>query len=122
MLGGGLLATSVKHSHIDRSRTAAGHAQSRLHHLARELRDLGERGHGLEVNLSGFDKFADYFFDGLLFDWIVQGKIVRAQEGVLDTTRNVREVVHQLKRRRGELMAAQQQLEAERMQLLTGAD
>ncbi len=122
MLGGGLFATSVKHSHIDRSRAAAGRAQRHLQHLARELRDLGERGHGLEVNLSGFDKFADYFFDGLLFDWIVQGKIVRAQEGVLDMTRNVREVVLQLKRRRGELMAAQQQLEAERMQLLTGAD
>lgn len=29
--------------------------------------------------------FADYFFDGLIFDWVVQSKIVRSLEGAART-------------------------------------
>lgn len=121
MIGGGLLTTAVKHSHIDRSRSAAERAQRHLQRFARELHDVGEHQQGLTVDASGFDKFADYFFDGLIFDWIVQSKIVRAQEAVQQTTANAREVMHQLERRRRELEATQANLEAERARLLTDA-
>jgi hypothetical protein len=32
------------------------------------------------LNKGEFDTFADYFFDGLIFDWIVQSKIDRSLE------------------------------------------
>jgi hypothetical protein len=117
-----LLTTAVKHSHIDRSRSAAERAQRHLQRFARELRDVGEHQQGLSAQIGGFDKFADYFFDGLIFDWIVQSKIVRSQEEVQTTTANVREIVRRLERRRNELLTAQQELEAERLRLLTDSN
>ncbi|MCK7500717.1 MAG: hypothetical protein MZW92_68775 [Comamonadaceae bacterium] len=30
------------------------------------------------VEISSFEKFADYLFDGLIFDWIVRSKINRS--------------------------------------------
>ncbi|WP_407271651.1 hypothetical protein [Radiobacillus sp. PE A8.2] len=74
MLGGGMITTAVKHSKIDDAKGQIHYAQSHLRKFADELDDIGET---LAVNLSisGGLTFADYFFDGLITDWFVQGKI-----------------------------------------------
>ncbi|MCA8974264.1 MAG: hypothetical protein KDC98_06055 [Planctomycetes bacterium] len=122
MLGGGLITTAIKHSRIDDARSAAERAQRHLQRFARELADLGERRSELTVEIGGFEKFADYFFDGLIFDWMVQSKIRRAQAQVQETTDRAREIVLQLERLADEQQQLQQRLEADRERLLTGSE
>tara|TARA_R110002073_G_scaffold335442_4_gene527429 strand:+ start:169 stop:1107 length:939 start_codon:yes stop_codon:yes gene_type:complete len=78
MFGGGMLTTMAKHSKIDAAKDQARIAQRRLLRFEEELADADER---LQVSLQidGFSKFADYFFDGLISDWIVQSKIQKAK-------------------------------------------
>jgi hypothetical protein len=76
LLGGGILATAVKHSRIDRARSSVHQVQQLLSRFRRELADVSDfTGFGLDVQIGSFTSFADYFFDGLIFDWIVQSKI-----------------------------------------------
>ncbi|HTF87763.1 MAG TPA: hypothetical protein VK843_05095 [Planctomycetota bacterium] len=122
MLAGGLITTSIKHSHIDRARNAAERAQGELQRFARELLDLGSRPGGLEIKIDGFEKFADYFFDGLISDWIVQSKIVRSSDTVLDMRSKVRKILAGLTDRHSAQAKSLAQLEAERERLLTAPD
>lgn len=122
MFGGGLIATMAKHSRIDKARLHAERAQQHLRRFARELEDVAEQGSELRVELDGFLRFADYFFDGLLFDWLVQRRIVEALERVQEAQRRVRTQLFDLERRakatREELAAAQQA----RTQWIAGAE
>ena len=122
MFGGGLIATMAKHSRIDKARLHAERAQQHLRRFARELEDVAEQGSELRVELDGFLRFADYFFDGLLFDWMVQRRIVEALERVQEAQRRVRTQLFDLERRakatREELAAAQQA----RTQWIAGAE
>jgi hypothetical protein len=34
----------------------------------------------LQIDIGGLESFADFFFDGLIIDWIVQSKIVQSLE------------------------------------------
>ena len=88
MLGGGLISTAVKHSRIDRARASAQRVQQLLRRFQRELADVGS-GSDLAVDIGSFATFADYFFDGLIVDWIVQSRIGRS----LDSATNVRDKV-----------------------------
>lgn len=78
MVGGGLLATAIKHSRIDEARGKAALAQQSLERLRRELADVGARV-DLGVDIGSFLTFADYFFDGLIVDWVVQSRINEAR-------------------------------------------
>ncbi|MBB6636962.1 hypothetical protein [Cohnella thailandensis] len=82
MLGGGMISTAIKHSRIDEAREQMRQAQSSLRSFERELADLDWQSGAGDVELSGFLTFADYFFDGLLMDWVVQGRINEALEKV----------------------------------------
>lgn len=88
MLGGGMVTTHFKHDHIDRARESVEEAQHHLAAFERELQDLAMHTK-LDIELERFERFADFFFDGLIFDWVVQSKIVRS----LDATRAVLEEV-----------------------------
>jgi len=79
MLGGGLLATAVKHSRLD---DAKDHAQRAGHACRRFAKELGDVNMHVSSSLEidGFVKFADYFFDNLFTDWAVQSKIGNALE------------------------------------------
>ena len=80
MLGGGFISTLIKHSKMDKAAECIDRAKSELVAFGRELDDV----HGYEnIDLSTGDfwGFADWFFDGVLSDWVVQGRIndARAQ-------------------------------------------
>lgn len=79
LLGGGLATTMIKHSRIDTARQHAHTAQRDLLRFQRELADANQRLH-VALEIGGFSKFADYFFDGLISDWIVQSKIHHATQ------------------------------------------
>jgi hypothetical protein len=75
MLGGGMIATAIKRGRIEEATEHIHEAQQSLARFERELRDLGGASRVDGVEIGGFLGFADFFFDGFLTDWIVQGKI-----------------------------------------------
>jgi hypothetical protein len=50
----------------------------------------------LNIDISSFLKFADYFFDGLFVDWTVQFRINDALSKAVDTKNRVSSVVRTL--------------------------
>lgn len=78
MLGGGLLGTLIKHSKIDNASDCLQEAQAHLQAFERELQDVQGIG-AIDIEIGDFLTFADYFFDGLLVDYMVQTKINEAR-------------------------------------------
>lgn len=74
MLGGGTISTYVKHNHIDDAKSNIHLAQHKLKNFQAELTDLGHYSTAT-IEISGLLTFADYFFDGIIADWMVQDKI-----------------------------------------------
>jgi hypothetical protein len=100
LVGGGLIVTAVKHSKIDRAKAAIHEVQTRLGRFWRELADLRTGPEApLGVEISSFEKFADYLFDGLIFDWIVQSKISRSLDAAREMHARMTALVADLRRR-----------------------
>jgi len=78
ILGGGLLADMAKHSHLDDAQEQVQRLQTALRRFKTELSDV-EIIADMHVNIEGFLRFADYFFDGLFADWSVMNRISEAQ-------------------------------------------
>jgi len=98
LIGGGIIITAVKHSKIDRAKAAIEDVQSRLGRFRRELADLRTRPDmPLSVEISSFEKFADYLFDGLIFDWIVQSKIRKSLQAAVDMRGKMEAVIRDLR-------------------------
>jgi len=95
MLGGGLLSTAVKHSRIDRARQGINNVQRQMHEFKRELADVRNQVE-LRIDISEFESFADYIFDGLIADWIVQSKINDALSRVRQAKATISQVVSEL--------------------------
>ncbi|MBQ2935148.1 MAG: hypothetical protein IJD96_02820 [Lachnospiraceae bacterium] len=78
ILGGGIIADAVKHSHLDEAQGQVERLQGALRRFKTELTDV-EIMADMQVNIDGFLRFADYFFDGLFADWSVMNRISEAQ-------------------------------------------
>jgi hypothetical protein len=101
LIGGGIIITAVKHSKIDKAKAGIHEVQSRLGRFRRELADLRTRPDvPLSVEISSFEKFADYLFDGLIFDWIVQSKINKSLDAAVEMRAKMASIVADLRRRR----------------------
>jgi len=118
MMGGGLLATAVKHSNLDRAREQVHEVQALIHRFRRELADIGSSPE--EVSIGGFERFADYFFDGLFVDWMVQSKINASLDRTKEQLARVRSLVESLEARERSLQARIAGLAQERERLLLG--
>lgn len=120
MIGGGLIATSIKHSHIDKANGYAAEAQGDLLHFQNELADVDIHDE-LTVKISAFSTFADYFFDGLIFDWVVQSKIRESLAGTERTVKQVEEILEWLRSESSRLASRVEELEAQRASAIEGA-
>lgn len=98
MVGGGLLSTMAKHSHMDQAKEHAHKAEQALRRFHRELQDV-QAQLDLHLQLDGFLRFADYFFDGLIVDWTVQNKINSSREAVGQAEQRVTEMIARLQSR-----------------------
>ncbi len=97
ILGGGLIATAVKHSRIDDARQHVHSAQQALHSFVRELNDVNPHLlSDITINIGGFATFADYFFDGLIADWVVQSRINDSLENVNNMVKRVDDTLSSL--------------------------
>ena len=95
LIGGGLISDLAKHSHLDTAQGSIETLQSQLRRFKTELADV-KISADTQVNVDGFLRFADYFFDGLFTDWTVLGKIHQSQEQVRSTRNQIEAVLSRL--------------------------
>ncbi|WP_221567982.1 hypothetical protein [Alkalihalobacillus sp. TS-13] len=74
MFGGGVISGAIKHNHIDQATEYIHQAQTRMRQFQKELADINDEV-DMHIDIPGLLKFADFFFDGLISDWMVQGRI-----------------------------------------------
>lgn len=120
MFGGGMLTTMAKHSKMDAAKNQARTAQRKLLQFQEELVDADQR---LQVSLQidGFSKFADYFFDGLIADWVVQSKIQKAKTECSRTITQVKSAIRQCERRLDTVKAEVTKLDDIKRELIESA-
>lgn len=96
MFGGGMLSTMIKRSRMSDAQNSIEQAKLSLHRFRKELQDVNV-SFDLNMDISGFLSFADFFFDGFIFDYMVQTKITNAKEQVSDAIVNVSNILTALK-------------------------
>ena len=97
LLGGGLIADLAKHSHLDEAQGKVERLQGALRKFKTELADV-EIIADMQVNIDGFLRFADYFFDGLFADWSVMNRISEATGQVEKVKNQIETVLSKLHR------------------------
>ena len=113
MLGGGLLSTVIKHSRIDDARDAVQDVQAKMSRFNRELADV-HRSTDIKIEISGLDIFADYFFDSLIVDWIVQSKIQNSLEQARQVKDRIVMAAKSLGKLRNDVLSQMQRLNEQR--------
>ena len=92
MLGGGTISTLIKHSKMGDARRCIEQAQYDLDVFRKELSDVELPN----VEVDGLLTFADFFFDGLLADFLVQQKINDARASIERACTQVEAILRQL--------------------------
>lgn len=119
LFGGGWLSTAMKHSHLDEAQARIYRAQEALARFHRELRDVHSEVAPLpRVDLGGFARFADYFFDGLLVDIGVQRHINQSLSSVRSARLRVDELLQWLDRQAETLEAQREELRRQRQWII----
>lgn len=97
LFGGGFITDIVKHSRMNAAMREIETAKYELSVFQRELRDVN-----MSINLNmgngGFLEFADFFFDGLVADYMVQSKIADARRQVEHAIAQINSVLSELYR------------------------
>ena len=96
IFGGGLISGIAKHNKMNEATTYMEEAKRNLTTFQSELRDVNGT-YNLSLDIGGFLSFADFFFDGVIADYLVQTKIRDAKIQVQDAIRSVSEILAQLK-------------------------
>ena len=94
--GGGLVSDLVKHGHLDDAQDKVENLQVALGRFRTELMDVSIPA-DLEVRVDGFLKFADFFFDGLLADWMVRDRINGSVEQVQEVRKSIEKIMDRLR-------------------------
>ena len=98
MGGSGRSSSYMKHKAIDRARQLSHKVKHHLLIFRKELKDVYEDAQiNIQVEIRGFDRFSDIFFDNLISDWIIQQKIKNALTNVLHIKSQVTSALKQLK-------------------------
>ncbi len=95
MLGGGLISTFVKHSKMNDAEALVQQARSALKRFQKELTDV-ENVEDFHIETGDFLAFADYFFDGIIADWLMQSRINDARAQVENARQKVMYIMRQL--------------------------
>ncbi len=111
LLGGGLISGFAKHSHV-------AEAQSLLRRFKAELADVNI-GAGIHIETDGFAKFADFFFDGLIADWVMQSRIHNSKESVAQARNRVQHILSRLSSSEKQISSEIRKLESEIDSLIT---
>ena len=99
LFGGGGLSGLLKHSDIRKASRSLEQARGDLRSFQQELRDVTSL-EGLQIDVGGFLTFADFFFDGVIADYLVQSKIVRERKQVMEAIEQVERILDSLRKLR----------------------
>ncbi|PRO66911.1 hypothetical protein [Alkalicoccus urumqiensis] len=120
MIGGGMVTTYMKHSRLDEAKEALHRSERLLRQFYDELHDI-EPYSTLSFSIGEVLTAADYFFDGIIVDWIVHDKIRTAQDRTSELQAWVSEVVNELKDTRTSVRGEMEEAAAERIRLIQEA-
>ncbi|MBD8033411.1 MULTISPECIES: hypothetical protein [Solibacillus] len=115
-LGGGFMATMMKHDKLKESNNYLHGAQIALQRFQNELLDVKEiRQDALIIDTDGFVMFTDYFFDNIFTDWSIHSKITtsmnqisRVQDDVANTITELEQKFNIATRKETELIKQKQ--------------
>lgn len=96
LVGGGLISDLAKHSHLDDAQALVERLQGQLRRFQAELTDVQVKC-SLQIQVDGFLRFADYFFDGILSSWAVLDRIGSAQDQVIRVQSQIENLLSTLK-------------------------
>jgi chromosome segregation ATPase len=95
LIGGGFFSGMVKHSYLDDAQEQIEGLQILLSRFRTELADITIDA-DIQIQVDGFLRFADYFFDGIFADWAVQNQINNSQKQVAGVKSQVEHVLAKL--------------------------
>ena len=110
----------VKHSHLDEAQRCTEQLQAQLRRFQTELADVTIQL-DVQVNVDGFLRFADYFFDGIFADWAVMDKISQAQSQIQSVKNQIETALAKLDRMDCAIRGEEQQTAARRDELVVQA-
>lgn len=97
MVGGGLLATMAKHNKINEGKAILNNVSRSLKDYNRELKDVDQSKFiDMNIDLSDFLTFADYFFDGIFADFTVQSRINNVKSKIDTGIREIQRINQKL--------------------------
>lgn len=97
LLGGSFVTDVVKHSRIKEASACIETAKRDLQRFQKEVGDV-DIPTDMRIEISNFLSFADFFFDGLVSDYLVQSRIADAREQVEETICYVETLMEKLKK------------------------
>lgn len=118
MLGGGLIATAIKHSRINAAQESMGELQELLQTFYKELKDVDLHETNVSIEISSFLSFADYLLDGLFVDWMVQSKIVDSLSQAYDLDSKIKYIIARLQEKMIEKLSLIRAKEVEKGSLI----
>ncbi len=96
IFGGNTISGFMKHMKINNASQCIDNARRDLETFRDELGDIHEL-ENLNVDVSGFLTFADFFLDGFVADLFVQSKISKGKQQVREAERRVEEILRTLR-------------------------
>jgi hypothetical protein len=95
--------------------------QDALGRFQRELADVEQTAQFIVEDIGQFETFADYFFDGLIIDWVVQSRIDRSLDNARATALRLDDLLAQLEARKTALQDQMNRLEESKSSLVERA-
>ena len=95
IFGGGFFTTMMKQSKMEQASRNMEEAKYNLRNFSKELNDVN-MSCNLNIETNDFMTFADYFFDGVFVDWMVQERINTAKGQVEEAIQKTEYIVNQL--------------------------
>lgn len=89
------LVDMAKHSRLDDAQWQMQQLQVQLRNFKTELADVKISAE-MSISIDGFLRFADYFFDGLISDWMVRDRIEQSRMQITDTITKIISVLNKL--------------------------
>lgn len=116
-LGGGMIASAVKHDRISTAEDLLRESGRALQRLAAELADVDGTARLVPVDVDDLTRTFDVWFDNIVTDWQVRDRVVRAHDRTQEVLETVRTVGRDLEQRERDLQA-QEETQTERRERL----
>ena len=97
ILGGDTVSGLLKHMKVNNASRCVDDARRDLAVFRDELGDIRDIEY-LNIDIDGFLTFADFFFDGFIFDIVVQSKISKGRQQVREAIERVEDILRMLRR------------------------